>query len=223
MHDIFQQAHAFTAQWEGGLNTHEAPMDVAVHYGVSSAWLESLEEANKAELLKLMHSEDGCNVARHSVNASGFIIEEPVAEEDVLACTCEQAQALFKQYFWQALHCQKLPAALALVLYDSAVNMGAPWAVRLLQESCNVVGDAHLDEFTPVQENGLMGQKTLALAKSLQAHGLGFYTARLFVRQRMRFYTKIAQKNKSLAEFLPSWKKRCQALLEHLALWEREA
>ncbi len=223
MLDAFHTAHAFTAQWEGGLSNHENDAGGLTHYGVSHAWLEQLEEANRLELQKIMQSDDGCNTSQHNLSPYDFNGDGQVSEEDVKACTREQAQELFKKHFWQALQCAKLPTALGMVLYDSAVNMGAPRAVRLLQESCNVVGEAHLDEFTPLKEDGVVGKKTLSMAKALHNHGLDFYTARLCVRQRIRFYTKLAQKNDSLAVFLQGWKNRCQALLEHLALAERDA
>ncbi len=140
---------------------------------------------------------------------------------DIIACTSEQAKELFHQHFWKPLRCDVLPLPLAVVLYDSAVNMGEPRAARLLQESCNVVGEAHLDVFTPLMVDGVVGRKTCALAKSLQEAGLDFYTARMCVRQRVQFYVKIVQKNPQRSVFLQGWKNRCQGLLEHLALLER--
>ncbi len=128
-----------------------------------------------------------------------------------------------QKYFWTPLRCQKLPLPLGLTLYDSAVHMGVPCAVKLLQECCNIVGEAHLDVFAPLKMDGIVGKKTLGLCADLAECNLDFYTARMFIRRRAQKYSTWAHKNTPLAELLPLWKARCQALLEHVALLEREA
>ncbi len=224
MQEAFTWAHEFTVAWEGGLSEHPQDAGGITHYGVSYAWLQQLEEKHRQEAEKLAATADGCNAwdAHDMASPYDFNSDGIVNKEDIRACTANDAKALFYTHFWQALHCAKLPLALAVVLYDSAVNMGGPRAVRLLQEACNVVGEAHLDEFTSLKEDGICGAKTWALAKALQEHGLDFYTARLCVRRRVHFYGKIVQKNPKNAVFLQGWKNRCQALLEHLALMERD-
>ncbi len=128
-----------------------------------------------------------------------------------------------EKHFWKPLRCATLPLSLSVVLYDSAVHMGVPCAVTLLQECCNVVGEAHLDIFHPVNVDGIVGKNTVQLTKNLAEHNLDFYTARMAVRQRLQRYGKWAQKNPPLATHLSAWKARCQALLELLAQLERES
>ncbi len=222
MHDAFTLAHEFTAQWEGGFSDHAHDSGGVTNFGLSYAFLQQLEEQNRRELLSVMATADGCNAQDEAPSPYDFNGDGSVNEDDIRACTAEQAKTLFKQQFWQPLLCPHLPLPLAVVLYDSAVNLGAPRAVRLFQESCNVVGEAHLDVFTALSVDGILGKKSLAMAKSLQEHGLDFYTARHLVRQRGQLYVKLAQKNTSLKVFLQGWKNRCQGLLEHLALLERD-
>ncbi len=222
MREAFTMAHEFTAQWEGGLSDHPQDAGGITHYGVSYTWLKQLEANNRAELQKIANSADGCNAWDERVSPYDFSGDGRVDEADIRACTAEQAKELFHKHFWLPLQCDSLPVSLAVFLYDSAVNMGAPRAVRLLQECCNRVGEAHLDVFTPLSVDGIIGKKTCALACSLRAYGLDFYTARMCVRQRVQFYVRITQKNPQQKVFLRGWKNRCQGLLEHLALLERD-
>ncbi len=223
MEEAFINAHSFTASWEGGLSDHPQDAGGITHYGVSYTWLKQLQEKHSEEEQKISATADGCNAWDTVLSPYDFNGDGAVNEDDIRACTAQDAQMLFYTHFWKPLHCAGLPLALGVVLYDCAVNMGPVRAVRLLQEACNVVGEAHLDEFTPLMVDGLCGAKTRALAKSLQEHGLDFYTARLCVRQRVLLYTKIVQKHNKNSVFLEGWKNRCQALLEHLAFMERDA
>ncbi len=218
MSEAFSLAHEFTAKWEGGLSDHKDDPGGITNFGVSLRWLKQLEEENKREMKEIAQTADGNN----ALNPYDFTNDGLVDAEDIRACTHEQAAKLMREHFWAPLHCEKLPLPLATVLYDSAVNMGPVQAVRILQQSCNVVGSAHLDIFEELKVDGICGKKTIALARELQICGLDFYTARMAVRQRIQFYTSLAQNKPTFNAFLQGWKNRCQDLLEHLALLERE-
>ncbi len=209
MRDIFQEIHSFTQSWP------LKSLDAHMQQGLNS----TLQEA-RTQLQHVLNTADGCNE------------REPYAtwqekEEDHAEGTSHSAHSLqcvknfLQEHIWQELSCAKLPPPLAAVLYDASVHMGKREALRLVQEACNVVGDAHLDEFTPVAEKGIFHDNLIQLTKNLHEHGLAFYTARLCVRQRQRWYLHFSQKN-STEKDLPHYKARCQALLEFLALLERD-
>ncbi len=90
-----------------------------------------------------------------------------------------------------------------------------------MQEVLNVVGEAHLDEFDPIKVDGVCGPKTISLSIALSEFGLDFYAARMAVRQRINFYISLSRQNENLSVFLDGWKNRCNALLEHLSVLER--
>ncbi len=202
MSDSFMAAHGFTQHWEEIFSCQ-----TSFHsHDFSRQWLQDL-------LLPCAQAQEG-NKQQHKDFTSILSIAD-FPSETIAHC--------MRKNFWKPLRCADLPLALACILYDSAVHMGVSHAVKMIQECCNIVGEAHLDTYHAVSEDGIMGKKTIALARNLAEHGLDFYTARMAVRQRVYHYGKWAQKNPSLAEHIPTWKARCQALLEHLALLEREA
>ena len=73
----------------------------------------------------------------------------------IATLTLEQAQQIYRTDFWQKIHGDDLPPALALLAFDSAVNNGVTQAVRWLQ---TMVG-------TPI--DGAMGPVTLAGLRAL--------------------------------------------------------
>ncbi len=152
-----------------------------------------------------------------------------IAAEDCLKQDINEAEIMEIMHteYWKPLACERLPLPLAVFLYDSSVHIGVSASMQILQECCNVVGEAHLDEFKALTVNGVNGKDTIKLAKALKESNLDFYTARMCVRQRLQYYVQYIKKLpeiegvKDASEHLAMWKNRCQALLEHLAMLER--
>ena len=71
---------------------------------------------------------------------------------DIKALTPPEIAEIYRDWFWQPARCDRLPPALALALFDTAVNMGVKTAAKLLQKALGVVAD------------GVVGQKTLEAA-----------------------------------------------------------
>ena len=75
---------------------------------------------------------------------------------DIAALTLDDARAIYRRLYWDRVRGDELPPALALLVFDSAVNNGVAAAVKLLQASIGTTAD------------GLIGPATLAaLARSL--------------------------------------------------------
>lgn len=223
MDSDFTRAQHFTAQWEGGLSDHPADPGGITNHGVSLRWLRELAQQ---ECRKLARTCDGSNAHDHN-NAQGqssfdFDGDGDIDAGDIRACTKAQAAQLFKKHFWDVTKCAKLPVALAVVLYDGAVNMGAPRAVRQLQQALNTVAEAHLDHFVPIAEDAINGPKTQDMAEAIAACDMDFYTARHLIRLREKFYRELAQRRGDLKPFLKGWQNRCAALVNYLAQLERE-
>ena len=68
---------------------------------------------------------------------------------DIAALTRDEAIAIYRRDYWDRVHADELPPALALVVFDAAVNQGRYPAVLMLQE---VVG---------ARRDGVMGPETL--------------------------------------------------------------
>lgn len=218
----FELAHSFTARWEGGLTDHPADPGGITNHGVSLRWLQQLADQAAADCRRAACSCDGGNSHDSHENPYDFNHDGAVDSDDIRACTKVQAGELMRRHFWTPLGCDALPAPLGVTLYDCAVNTGPAQAIKILQQCCNTVGEAHLDVFTPLNVDGRCGPLTRHMARALGEAGLDFYTARLCVRQRRDFYVRLCRQKTNLAPFLQGWKNRCASLLEHLASMERE-
>lgn len=71
---------------------------------------------------------------------------------DIANLTVDQAKAIYRRDFWDACQCDALPADVAVLVFDCAVNQGVGAAKSLLQEAAGVPVD------------GAIGPKTLAAA-----------------------------------------------------------
>ncbi len=220
MTERFKLAHAFTAKWEGGLSEHKNDPGGITNHGVSLRFLKQLEADAKKEFEKQAAT---CNGSNAWDSPYDFNDDDIVNAEDIRACTKAQAAKLMCEKFWKPVQADSLPLALGMVLYDGAVNMGIYRSVSILQEVCNVVGEAHLDEFHPIKVDGICGPKTITQCVALSECGLEFYAARMAVRQRINFYVSLCRNNEKFNAFLSGWKNRCQDLLEHLAMLERDS
>ncbi len=193
--NAFLLAHEFTEEWEEVLQNGlnaKKGNRFDAYLGISEAWLEDAHEE------------------------IGYALNRP------------QRIQLMHRTFWKKLCCESLPLPLAVFLYDSVVHMGIMPSMHILQNCCNIVGEAHLDVFKGLKVNYINDAETIALACNLNECNLAFYTARMCVRQRVNFYKDYIRKMPNfhgiphLNKHLILWKERCQALLEHLAILERE-
>jgi lysozyme family protein len=73
--------------------------------------------------------------------------------EDIAHLTRQRAEALYARDYWEPIHGDALPGALALVVFDGAVNHGPVRALQLLQQCLGVTAD------------GIMGPETLHEAR----------------------------------------------------------
>lgn len=96
-------------------------------------------------------------------------------DEDIKGMTAARATDLYHSDFWLAVRGDELPPALALQVFDMAVNAGPGTAIKILQE---VLG-ATID--------GVLGPKTLAAAAaSGRSHAVRY------ARERIDHYAKLA-------------------------------
>jgi lysozyme family protein len=75
--------------------------------------------------------------------------------DGIRSLTEAEAIAIYKRDYWDWLKCDQLPARVAFILFDAAVNQGQPTAAKLLQLACNVHAD------------GIIGDETLRAAQAV--------------------------------------------------------
>lgn len=120
-------------------------------------------------------------ITKQFSDPSGGLLSLPTNVADL---TADEATAIYRAVDWEQIHGDDLPGALAPLVLNSAVNMGEPTAVRLLQDCLGM------------QTDGVLGPHTLAaigswrssympgqtLAEEFAAH-VGVKYASLYTRE----------------------------------------
>lgn len=91
-------------------------------------------------------------------------------DEDIKNLTLDRAKVLYRRDYWNACRCDELPARLAPLVFDAAVNQGVATAIRLLQQALHITVD------------GRIGPQTVACAKSAGDELPAMYLAHRAVR-----------------------------------------
>ncbi|WP_333954216.1 glycoside hydrolase family 108 protein [Psychrobacter sp. S4(2024)] len=98
------------------------------------------------------------------------------------------AQKIADKSYWQAIHGDELPRAVAWQVVDAAYNHGNRNAVKFLQRAIGV------------NDDGIIGPKTLAAVKAMDQNDIVFK----FNAERLEFYTKLG----TWATFGRGWTRR---------------
>jgi lysozyme family protein len=129
---IRDAAIALMTDLEGGYVDNPADPGGATNHGITQRTLDLIR-------------------AGHSTLADHVVLVLPTSVRDL---TAAQATLIYRAVDWDAINGDQLPAALALLMLNAAVNMGEAAAVRILQECLGV------------NQDGVMGPHTLAAVGS---------------------------------------------------------
>ena len=110
-----------------------------------------------------------CNGTNFGISAAAY----PTL--DIANLTLAEAQEIYRRDYWTKTACDQIPPALAVLVFDAAVNSGPDRAVKWLQTSLNVMAD------------GVVGPITIAAAK--QSAGKGAVILAEYQAQRLLFLT----------------------------------
>ncbi|WP_308620854.1 glycosyl hydrolase 108 family protein [uncultured Desulfovibrio sp.] len=182
----FSDAHQFTARWEGGLSDHPADRGGLTAYGASLVFVQGIA---------------GTQAGRDFLQQIG--IDLPVTRQRMRRITFEQARAMFRHEFWDALHLDDLPFRQAALLYDAAVNSGPAQAVRLSQRGYNQC----VTHGVKLAVDGVLGPMT---RKALQTDTDA--VIRAIIQARRDFYESLAESRPDQRVFLKGWLNRADAL-----------
>ena len=119
-----------------------------------SNWPASLALVLKSEGGFSNHSADPGGVTMLGVTKKVWEawVKRPVDVAEMRALTPELVAPLYKTQYWDACKCDDLPRGIDYAVFDSAVNMGAGRAAKLLQAALGVKAD------------GIIGRGTLGMA-----------------------------------------------------------
>lgn len=116
---------------------------------------------------------------------------------DIKNLTRNDAKAIYRVNFWDAVHGDELPRQFAFQALDAAVNHGIGNAVRWMQRAIGVADDGHI------------GPVTLAKVKRHDPADLVL----LFNAERLEFYAKLS----TFDAFGRGWTRRVAGNLRHAA------
>jgi lysozyme family protein len=107
---------------------------------------------------------------------------------DIANLTIEQAQAIYKKDYWDAIEADKLPDEVRFSIFDAAVNSGVTRAIKWLQQTVKV------------RDDGVIGPVTLNAAIYTNPYKInGVYNG-----IRLRFMTNLP----TFSNFGRGWSKR---------------
>ncbi len=115
---------------------------------------------------------------------------------DIAHLTRDAAADIYEQDYWRKIQGDSLPPAIALAVFDTAVNCGVSKASRMLQESCGAAAD------------GVIGLGTLQAIENKNPVDV----VQAFMARRAAHYANIVIKNPTSAKFLFGWYRRCFAV-----------
>lgn len=111
---------------------------------------------------------------------------------NIKALTEDQAKAIYYQDYWLPCRCDEMPAYIAAVVFDTAVNMGQRIGIKFLQQALGVPAD------------GIVGPITLsATYQKSTTHLLPD-----FLSYRAKRYHELVQQNGQNSRFIRGWLKR---------------
>jgi len=84
---------------------------------------------------------------------------------NIAALTLDDAKAIYRRDYWDHVHGDELPPAIALLVFDAAVNSGAARAVRWLQTALKVTADGAIGPVTIAAAQHCAGQGAAVLAE----------------------------------------------------------
>lgn len=108
---------------------------------------------------------------------------------DIKNLTVDQAKAIYKKDFWDALGMERFQSALQFQLFDAAINHSWRRTVQILQRAVGVADD------------GVIGPKTIAATNAKELNDL----LMLFLAERIEYFTKLS----TFQTYAKGWMMRC--------------
>lgn len=108
-------------------------------------------DAALAHVLKWEGGEAYTNDPRDPGGETKFgIAKRSHPDVDIANLTHDQAADIYRREYWTLCRCDELPPALALMVFDTAVNQGVAFASKTLQRALKVTADGHIGPQTLV-------------------------------------------------------------------------
>lgn len=140
-----------------------------------------------------------------SVDAGGEtkygISKRAFPKEDIKNLTIDRAKAIYKQYYWNRCGCDDIKSyAIALQIFDIAINCGVGMAGKLVQRAINETSKVK------TKEDGVIGSRTIANINVSDVKTLN----NNLVAKRIGYYYAIVSAKPTQKKFLRGWLNRAE-------------
>lgn len=143
-----------------------------------------------------------------SVILSAFL-QRAATIDDVQELDEDRAYEIYEKYFWEPLKLKEVPNQfVATAIFDVAVNMGVPQAVKLTQSALNDLMDPS-HRISVVAVDGIMGPETLQQINAANPEVF----IKIFRVKLLSKYSDIVARIPEQRVFLSGWKRRADRLL----------
>ncbi len=169
---------------EGLFVDHPHDPGGATNYGVSLRWLRSLGDTDLDGYVDGDLDHDG-----------------DVDADDIKQMTRAQAIELYRTRWWRPEYDQIQSVPLAAKLFDTAINVGAAQAAKILQRAANQLAP----DSKRVAVDGVLGAKTLGLVAAIAVAPL----LAAYRSEQARFYLELVDAQPTTrSTFLRGWLRR---------------
>lgn len=140
----------------------------------------------------ILEAEGGATVTDDVDDPGGLtkwgISKRSYPDLDIRNLTREQAVDIYHRDFWLPVRADELPQALALAVFDCAVNQGVAVAGKLLQRACDVPQDGRIGPVTV-----RASRRPDALARFTAARVIRYFGTRNFDKFGFGWITRAVQ------------------------------
>jgi lysozyme family protein len=168
--DDLEKSLDYLLEEEGGWSNHPSDKGGATMYGVTQATYNAWRRKKKR------------------------------SQQSVRSITQAESKELYKEEYWNAAYCDKLPWPINYMTFDAAVNSGVSRAVRWTQGGLGLKPD------------GVIGNQSILRAEEVLRNGEARALVAI-VDKRVEFLARLVQKSPSQADFLLGWWRRTQRVL----------
>ena len=116
----------------------------------------------------------------------------------------EEVSDIYRTMYWLEGKCDKLPAYLSIVHFDTSVNAGIRQAAKLLQRTVGA------------KDDGVIGSGTLGKVTEKVTISGDLATALIYLGKRRDFYKNLVAQKPALQKFLKGWMNRVDTLEKYL-------
>ncbi|MEZ5997825.1 MAG: glycosyl hydrolase 108 family protein [Hyphomonas sp.] len=173
----FDAALAFCFKWEGGYSNHPNDRGGETNFGITAAVYNKWRKAQG----------------------------EPI--QSVKLLTHQEAQQIYWSNYWLAAGCDVCRRPLDVLMFDAAVNHGAPGAVKLLQRSINAIAAAE-GGGASLAVDGAPGAMTTAAIRRFDTPDKTRQLCTEYFNQRRQLYKRIVAARPDQEVFLKGWMNR---------------